>query len=562
MKRSRHNRLPTTTTSPQPGAGGDGSSDVNVPSSSFDGLTFTNQSSNSIVRRNRTFRSRRGVMKSSNMMISMGLVVVIAIVCPSIIDAYHLNQFDRHRAGFISTAPRISSIPSSSTGKRIPQHSFMISPLSTQQMLPVKPFTSRCFVSTRLDASVSPTDDETKSTNTKKSKSSKLTPKEATTSTSDELDQDDDYFDQLFDTLASQSTADGRSSSKKEETLVDFIEQSVGIQKKKRGRSKHEDSKDRNEKDSFSVEGKDRSWRFEGESESIGSLNIDINVNIDEVNEESGEFLPSSVALDIAVEPSPETTADKSTTKKPTPLKTAITPTVSIPAAIMEEQPPPSVNEKKGFPYNVVCTHITADFDTLASAIGLAKLWSMGIYDDEHSQHDGDEKDSVVNGPLPTYVVLPRGAHPDVQRFLSLHKHLFPIRGLKSLPGFSDADLKKSNNNNYDDEAPNEGLQRVGLVDAQRRDRLGPADILLPKAKRGCTIVDHHVDAESDIPEANNYIVENVGSVSTMIAERLRNRGVELTEAEATILALGIHSDTGSLVYDSTVSGMLSCFIV
>eukprot|EP01082_Thalassiosira_pseudonana_P003493 g3574.t1 g3574 contig12:2350866-2353254(+) len=451
------------------------------------------------------------------MMISMGLVVVIAIVCPSIIDAYHLNQFDRHRAGFISTAPRTSSIPPSSTGKRISQHSFMISPLSTRQMLPVKPFTSRCFVSTRLDASVSPTDDETKSTNTKKSKSSKLTPKEATTSTSDELDQDDDYFDQLFDTLASQSTADGTSSSKKEETLVDFIEQSVGIQKKKRGRSKHEDSKDRNEKDSFSVEGKDRSLRFEGE-----------------------------------MEPSPETTADKSTTKKPIPLKTAITPTVSIPAAIMEEQPPPSVNEKKGFPYNVVCTHITADFDTLASAIGLAKLWSMGIYDDEHSQHDGDEKDSVVNGPLPTYVVLPRGAHPDVQRFLSLHKHLFPIRGLKSLPGFSDADLKKSNNNNYDDEAPNEGLQRVGLVDAQRRDRLGPADILLPKAKRGCTIVDHHVDAESDIPEANNYIVENVGSVSTMIAERLRNRGVELTEAEATILALGIHSDTGSLVYDST----------
>ncbi|KAL7528920.1 hypothetical protein ACHAXR_004062 [Thalassiosira sp. AJA248-18] len=37
-----------------------------------------------------------------------------------------------------------------------------------------------------------------------------------------------------------------------------------------------------------------------------------------------------------------------------------------------------------------------------------------------------------------------------------------------------------------------------------------------------------------------------------MIAERIKNSGVELTEAEATILALGIHSDTGSLVYDST----------
>jgi tRNA nucleotidyltransferase (CCA-adding enzyme) len=42
--------------------------------------------------------------------------------------------------------------------------------------------------------------------------------------------------------------------------------------------------------------------------------------------------------------------------------------------------------------------------------------------------------------------------------------------------------------------------------------------------------------------------------VSTMISERLKKSGVKLTEAEATVLALGIHSDTGSLVYDSTVS--------
>lgn len=202
-------------------------------------------------------------------------------------------------------------------------------------------------------------------------------------------------------------------------------------------------------------------------------------------------------------------------------------------AMIMEEQPPPSVTEKKGAPYNVVCTHITADFDTLASAIGLAKLWSMGIYTDEDTQNE--------KTALPTYVVLPRGAHPDVSRFLSLHKHLFPIRSLKSLPGL------------MDDTSDNVGgLQRVGLVDAQRRDRLGPADILLDKASKGVTIVDHHVDAESDI-DSRHYIVENVGSVSTMIAERLKRSGVRLTEAEATVLALGIHGDTGSLVYDSTV---------
>jgi nanoRNase/pAp phosphatase (c-di-AMP/oligoRNAs hydrolase) len=245
-------------------------------------------------------------------------------------------------------------------------------------------------------------------------------------------------------------------------------------------------------------------------------------------------------------------------------------PMMSTTTTIMEEQRPPSVNERRNAPYNVVCTHITADFDTLASAIGLAKLWSLGIYNEKNeittsSTNDIKKKtreknssSSIVHGPLPTYVVLPRGAHPDVTRFLSLHKHLFPIRSLKSLPGFTDTEMKKGNDNSNGNSSSShsnhaeEGLQRVGLVDAQRRDRLGPADILLPYAKLGVTIVDHHVDAESDITEAKHFVVDRVGSVSTMIAERLRNANVEMTEAEATILALGIHSDTGSLVYDST----------
>ena len=118
------------------------------------------------------------------------------------------------------------------------------------------------------------------------------------------------------------------------------------------------------------------------------------------------------------------------------------------------------------------------------------------------------------------------GSHPDVQKFLALHKHLFPIRSLRSLP----SDLS--------------GLNRLGLVDAQRRDRVGPAEHLLAFADR-VTIVDHHIEGDSDIPEATDYVVDKVGSVSAMIAEQLREAGFELSEAEATILALGIHADTG-----------------
>jgi len=46
--------------------------------------------------------------------------------------------------------------------------------------------------------------------------------------------------------------------------------------------------------------------------------------------------------------------------------------------------------------------------------------------------------------------------------------------------------------------------------------------------------------------------VDSVGSVSTMIVERLRTAGIPPTEAEATLLALGIHTDTGSLCFDNT----------
>lgn len=225
------------------------------------------------------------------------------------------------------------------------------------------------------------------------------------------------------------------------------------------------------------------------------------------------------------------------------------------------KEDPATVIPSTGF--NVVLTHATADFDSLAAAVGLARLWtedSKNSDDDKHhtqevkinnqpqqqQQHDNNkhvnnhhddheeeqEAAAFSTSRVPTFVVLPRGAHPGVQRFLALHKHLFPIRSLKSLPN----DLS--------------GLNRLALVDAQRRDRLGPADVLLKHANR-VTVVDHHVDQESDIA-ATDYVVDKVGSVSTLMTEHLQAAHVDLTEAEATLLALGIHADTGSLCFDST----------
>jgi len=215
-----------------------------------------------------------------------------------------------------------------------------------------------------------------------------------------------------------------------------------------------------------------------------------------------------------------------------------------------QEKPQQSSFDKKNA-FNIVLTHCTADFDTLASAVGLAKLWSTPHTDKRAETCDGKEEEDNTdfdnNTPLPTYVVLPRGAHPSVQRFLALHEHLFPIRSLKSLT--EKTSLQQLSN-----------LNRLGLVDAQRKDRIGPADVLLEYAKH-VVIVDHHIDNESDIirmtEERNirsDYVLDKVGAVSTMIAERLKTARIAISQAEATLLALGIHGDTGSLCYDSTTA--------
>lgn len=198
----------------------------------------------------------------------------------------------------------------------------------------------------------------------------------------------------------------------------------------------------------------------------------------------------------------------------------------------------PAITDSPAIPvpqtgFNVVLTHCTADFDSLASAVGLAKLWSAEELENVQPNDDTkDDKSFDSASHVPTFVVLPRGAHPGVQRFLALHKHLFPIRSLKSLP----SDLS--------------GLNRLALVDAQRRERIGPAEPLLQHAKR-VTVLDHHIDQDSDI-RATDYVVDKVGSVTTLIVERLQQAKLPLTEAEATLLALGVHADTGSLCFDST----------
>ena len=159
---------------------------------------------------------------------------------------------------------------------------------------------------------------------------------------------------------------------------------------------------------------------------------------------------------------------------------------------------------------DLILCHTTADFDTLGAAVGLSRL-------------------------LPgSKIVLTGGAHPTVKDFLALYRDEYPTIERRSV------DLGK--------------IRSIHIVDAQQRHRVGKAAewLDLPTV-RSIVVYDHHFGQASDIL-ATQACIEPVGATTTIIVERLQRANVSLTTAEATVMALGIHVDTGSLTYEMSTA--------
>ncbi|MBG1243205.1 CBS domain-containing protein [Nostoc sp. NZL] len=157
---------------------------------------------------------------------------------------------------------------------------------------------------------------------------------------------------------------------------------------------------------------------------------------------------------------------------------------------------------------DLILCHTTADFDALGAAVGLTRL-------------------------LPgSKIVLTGGSHPPVRDFLALHRDEYPLIERRSVNP--------------------EKIRSLTVVDTQHRDRLGKAAewLDLPHFKE-IIIYDHHLGQESDIPATESYI-SSVGATTTLIVEQLQQQEISLTPAEATVMALGIHVDTGSLTFDQS----------
>lgn len=152
--------------------------------------------------------------------------------------------------------------------------------------------------------------------------------------------------------------------------------------------------------------------------------------------------------------------------------------------------------------------HQTADFDALGAAVGLTRL-SVG-----------------------SRIVLTGDAHPTVRNFLALYRNEFTLIETRSVN-------------------PSK-IRRLTVVDTQHRDRLGKcANWLDLPTITEIKVYDHHRDMDSDIGVTYSQI-EAVGATTTLIVELLQQDNIQLTAAEATVMALGIHVDTGSLTYEQT----------
>ena len=133
-------------------------------------------------------------------------------------------------------------------------------------------------------------------------------------------------------------------------------------------------------------------------------------------------------------------------------------------------------------------------------------------------------------------IVLGRQVAPRVRDVLALHRdELAPL---------------------YEQQVDMAAVSRAVFVDVRRAGRLRDFGVLIDRAMArdpslDVHVYDHHGPSDDDLP-ASLAVVEPVGATSTIFAERFEREGIEPTITEATLLALGIHTDTGSLTYETS----------
>ncbi len=159
----------------------------------------------------------------------------------------------------------------------------------------------------------------------------------------------------------------------------------------------------------------------------------------------------------------------------------------------------------------VITTHQNADFDALAAAVAASLLYP--------------EARIVFGGSL----------NPNVREFVSLHGENLPIVSVRLV------DMSR--------------VRQLIIVDTADPERIGDLSRLIQRSDVEVVVFDHHYAEHPQRPpfvKGENWVLSSDGSCATSMLHILLERDVEVTRLAATVFALGIHEDTGSLTFPRT----------
>lgn len=157
----------------------------------------------------------------------------------------------------------------------------------------------------------------------------------------------------------------------------------------------------------------------------------------------------------------------------------------------------------------IITTHTGCDFDGLASLIAAGKLYP--------------EAKLCFSGTL----------SQEVRDFIHLYGWMIPVVKV------SEKDLDR--------------VKTLILVDTRWVNRIGIFKKLVGKKGVEVYIYDHHPGHPEDI-QGDGGLCQETGATTSILVDLIIKRNLSITPFEATLLALGIYEDTGSLSFSSTTS--------
>lgn len=156
----------------------------------------------------------------------------------------------------------------------------------------------------------------------------------------------------------------------------------------------------------------------------------------------------------------------------------------------------------------VITTHLNADYDALGSMLAAHKLYpgSLVVFP---GFHEKNSKNFFVNSMA----------------------YLFNMIDIKQI------DLAK--------------VKTLVIVDTKQAGRIGGLSALVNNPDVRIHIYDHHPALKNDMTP-DLIVSRPTGANVTLLTEIIREKGIDLSAEEATVMCLGIFEDTGSFTYPST----------